>query len=1353
MSRIAICIAAALLLLGLSSAPAGALPIIDVSPESLSSLLAAGESEQRQIEIDNGGDADLSWEASVLHGDGDPDTQPVANFIGIYADSSAAVCDGELSDPGEVTLWVVAHVPAFETGVAALEFSVANLPANGPAGFTTFDWRSVLLIGDPSSGISMAFTSPLVPDDDGNAVLGSITCTALAPGWMGEGREIGVEPGSGGLIAVGTDFVEVAVHGSYFTFNCAAACECYLPAADPPSWLALSPSSGTVAPGGSATLTVGFDAEGVAAGDHAATVSIASNDPQTPIGQVAALLHVSGVPDIELSGGPFQFGHVALGTTSEHPLLVANAGAEPLSVLSFSADQPEFGAVPSSFIVAPGGEQLVQIGFTPILDGVGVIAAMYLSSNDPAQPLINIAMSGMGFDPDDPRIVVAPDSLVANLAVGEAESLVLTIANLGAANLDWQIEAPWGRIASGVGGRSEDLDYIGIFADAAGELCAADALAYSNARVYLIAHVPGVAEGIRAASFRIAGFPEHESGGLISYEWSSDIELLNFDQADGLSVDLAFLAAQVPDANGNVLLGRIEFFSTEEAWLGADHVLAVRPRVDTEQLGIVSADFTEIDLPGSHFTFNCSSLCSCYLPGGGPHDWYSFSPPSGTLPPGEETAVAVTFDAAQLVGGVYTADVVVASDDPDLPRSPVALLLGVRGAPDIQLSAAAFDFGRVLLGQSARLTLVIANVGTDLLSIPFVGSDADEFVATPTGLQIPAGESASVALTFAPVSIGQASEELILASNDPDEGSLALPLSGSGYLHTDPSISVAPQSIYARLPVGGTRTALLTVGNSGGLSLVWAIAQAEQSEAKRAIPGWISIDPAAGTTAPGEESVLTILLDAAGLSVGEYLADLVVTSNDPERPELTVELGIYVGDEPAIAANPDEFLLRFDRGQTVQRDLILSNPGFAELSWQLTLASEADRAADRVPADYVGLFASQYGTVCAQDVFYENHSYVYVRAHVPNFESGIRAVHFRLANLPIPPDPWNMHIAWYGDLQIGDPRSDFAIAWAEPALPDASGNVLLGVISFWTGDAYWIDRPHVIGVEAPASQGGILLVDEANRENFVDGSHFTFNCETDCDCFIPQAEHWLSVDGRGGVLTPGAESSVLLAIDTTQLPYGEYIDELLIATNDPVQPLLTIPVRLSVSPPTPALLSRFDVEAEPGIVKLRWELSAAGGEQRLEARGAGGARVLAFVEETPGSFTAIDTAAALAQGGEFRYSLYFGSGDEWRVLAERVVVVEAPVHATALLAPHPNPFNPHTTIPFSLAEAQRVRIAVFDVSGRRIALLADESYPAGAHETVWLGRDDAGERAATGVYFARMETRGGALTRKLVLLR
>ena len=85
--------------------------------------------------------------------------------------------------------------------------------------------------------------------------------------------------------------------------------------------------------------------------------------------------------------------------------------------------------------------------------------------------------------------------------------------------------------------------------------------------------------------------------------------------------------------------------------------------------------------------------------------------------------------------------------------------------------------------------------------------------------------------------------------------------------------------------------------------------------------------------------------------------------------------------------------------------------------------------------------------------------------------------------------------------------------------------------------------------------------------------------------------------------------------------------------------------------------------------------------------------------------------------------------------------------------PFPTPFNAEVTIPFTVATAGPVRLAIYNLMGQRVRLLADGWVDAGAHRVRWDGRTAAGVEAASGVYWAVLQAEGAVQTAKLALIR
>jgi 5'-nucleotidase / UDP-sugar diphosphatase len=81
----------------------------------------------------------------------------------------------------------------------------------------------------------------------------------------------------------------------------------------------------------------------------------------------------------------------------------------------------------------------------------------------------------------------------------------------------------------------------------------------------------------------------------------------------------------------------------------------------------------------------------------------------------------------------------------------------------------------------------------------------------------------------------------------------------------------------------------------------------------------------------------------------------------------------------------------------------------------------------------------------------------------------------------------------------------------------------------------------------------------------------------------------------------------------------------------------------------------------------------------------------------------------------------------------------------------PNPFNPSTTIAFSLDRTGPVRLDIFDLQGRLVRSLVDGAREAGEHRVTWDGRDGAGSPAASGTYVYRLETTMRVISRSMTL--
>jgi hypothetical protein len=109
-----------------------------------------------------------------------------------------------------------------------------------------------------------------------------------------------------------------------------------------------------------------------------------------------------------------------------------------------------------------------------------------------------------------------------------------------------------------------------------------------------------------------------------------------------------------------------------------------------------------------------------------------------------------------------------------------------------------------------------------------------------------------------------------------------------------------------------------------------------------------------------------------------------------------------------------------------------------------------------------------------------------------------------------------------------------------------------------------------------------------------------------------------------------------------------------------------------------------------------------------------------------------------------------GEGDVCQVTA---VLPGVPGARVSLSAPSPNPASGSTSFRLTLAEASHVRLAVYNVSGRRVRTLVEARLPEGAHVFTWDARDAGGARVPSGAYYLRLDADGVQQARKLMVIR
>jgi hypothetical protein len=189
--------------------------------------------------------------------------------------------------------------------------------------------------------------------------------------------------------------------------------------------------------------------------------------------------------------------------------------------------------------------------------------------------------------------------------------------------------------------------------------------------------------------------------------------------------------------------------------------------------------------------------------------------------------------------------------------------------------------------------------------------------------------------------------------------------------------------------------------------------------------------------------------------------------------------------------------------------------------------------------------------------------------------------------------------------------------------------------------------------------------------------------------------------------------------------------------------------------PVAVLLKSLSVRAAFAAVHISWQLSGdavdpsflvyrvtpGDNEQELnDARVTKSAVGYAFEDDT------------VVPGGQYRYRVeIINNNDVSTLFATELILVPRP--ATALGQNHPNPFNPSTTIDYSVSQRSPVSIGIWNASGALVATLEQGTREAGVYHASWDGRDAQGRLVASGVYFYRLIGAGNIAARKMILVK
>jgi subtilisin family serine protease len=634
----------------------------------------------------------------------------------------------------------------------------------------------------------------------------------------------------------------------------------------------VTPTDGSLATGESVEVTVTVNTQDLEAGNYEENLAISSNDPVTPEAQVYVLMHINGVPEIDVASQALDFGEVFVGIADTLDLMINNVGTDTLVVDSivFNSESP-FSLANSSFPIAieAGHTSPVNVVFEAFtLDSFAASMSVYSNDLDNSPLEIDLQANSV----DAPVIVASPDRFDEALNTGETATQTLSIDNsAGGSGLFWDLDVRYSEEVLSYE-RDKSNDMIRTDLDAT-EFVDAPSKSNSMASPSSVESIPfrdgfesgnydGWVEGSGAGVREVTNATSAVGSYSFHYQSSNNNQHLegihqNFE-AGGQPENISFYVRSGSQslADGYFLLRQggndaIWFYASTTGRfyvngdVGGDESFAYNENewyhiafqdIDWEDKDfdyyvndeLIKADISfrnswVIEQFDALYLYNFHASDAWWDDinvGEPPFNWLRPETIADTVLAGAAESVAIEFDAEGLNGGTYEATLQLASNDPLNGLLTIPVALEVTGAPDITSNVGTLDFGVQFLDVVATDSILITNSGTDSLGVTGITINNDRFAVDTTAFGLEPNQSLSLAVTYSPIIQGPENALMQILSNDPDEGVFSITLMGEGIVA--PVIVASPDRFDEALNTGETATQTLSIDNSaGGSGLFW----------------------------------------------------------------------------------------------------------------------------------------------------------------------------------------------------------------------------------------------------------------------------------------------------------------------------------------------------------------------------------------------------------------------------------------------------------------------------------------------------------------------------------------------------
>lgn len=250
---------------------------------------------------------------------------------------------------------------------------------------------------------------------------------------------------------------------------------------------------------------------------------------------------------------------------------------------------------------------------------------------------------------------------------------------------------------------------------------------------------------------------------------------------------------------------------------------------------------------------------------------------------------------------------------------------------------------------------------------------------------------------------------------------------------------------------------------------------------------------------------------------------------------------------------------------------------------------------------------------------------------------------------------------------------------------------------------------------------------------------------------------WLLAENIEGTVYNGNSIAVLLNFLTEGLDSGDYSMDMVITSNDPINPEIIIPIAMKITSIVPVEFSSFTLESINDEVVLKWQTATETNNRGFEIERSSSSTTpaqgwanISFVEGRGTSTESTDYIFRdkIAEPGIYVYRLKQIDFDGTVSYSSEVEVEVLSPKEFALYQNYPNPFNPSTTIKFALPEKTNIELSVYNSLGEKVADVLSSELSEGYHEVEF-----SASNLSSGIYFYRLESGKFVSVKKMIIIK